>query len=693
MFTRTWIRRLFARTPHTRRKEPARFRPRLEALEGRLAPAVLTVNSTADNTTDTSVLTLREAIAIVNTSPDVKTLSQSIQNQISGALHAGKTDTIQFDPTKVTGAITLGGTQLELSLPSSTAAVTIDGGAAGVTVDGNQASRIFRVDKGVQASLEDLTLKHGSAGFGGGIDNFGTLTVSNCTLSGNSATDHDGGGIYNDGTLTVSNSTLSGNSATYGGGIFEDSAGKTDLATTLTLNNTIVAHVANSTGGDIDNNGTITGSHNLVDDGSDGLPDTIQADPKLDPKGLQNNGGPTQTLALQAGSPALTKGDSSLLPNDPSTGKPYATDQRGPGFPRVVNGQMDIGAYQVQPLSISPDSLQAGTYGTAYTKTITAAEAGFSSFTFSVPPGTLPPGLSLDSTTGTLSGTPAAANALPYTFTVTAKDVNGFTASQPYNLLINQAPATTAIVSAGGTYTGQPLAATGTVTGAGGLSTAPSSFLYVGTGSTSYGLSATPPTNAGTYSVTATYAGDANHAGSSSAQTPFTIGQAPLTITAKDATIIQGEALPTTFGLSYSGFVPGEGPGVLGGTPTFTLTATGPTTYAIKPGGLTATNYQIQFASGTLTVLSWSQATANLLKQVNDAKQPNGAGLDQGLKNSLDSKLQAAIASFNQGNLTAAKNQLAAFLNEVSAQKGKGIDDGLAKTLSDSALEILNAIG
>jgi len=173
----------------------------------------------------------------------------------------------------------------------------------------------------------------------------------------------------------------------------------------------------------------------------------------------------------------------------------------------------------------------------------------------------------------------------------------------------------------------------------------------------------------------------------------FAISKAPLTITAQDATVIQGEALPSTFGLSYSGFVPGEGPGVLGGTPTFTLTATGPTTYAIQPGGLTASNYQITFASGTLTVLSWTQATTNLLTQVNDAKQPNGAGLEQGLKNSLDSKLQAAIASFNQGNQTAAKNQLAAFLNEVSAQKGKGIDDGWAQTLSDSALEILNAIG
>ena len=71
----------------------------------------------------------------------------------------------------------------------------------------------------------------------------------------------------------------------------------------------------------------------------------------------------------------------------------------------------------------------------------------------------------------------------------------------------------------------------------------------------------------------------------------------------------------------------------------------------------------------------------------------NDAGLEQGIQNSLDSKLQAALDSFSQGNQTAAKNQLAAFLNEVSAQSGKKIDDALADALSASALEILNAVG
>src|SRR5205823_192585 len=63
---------------------------------------------------------------------------------------------------------------------------------------------------------------------GGGIANYGTLTVTSSTLSGNSASSYNGGGIANYGTLTVTSSTLSGNSASYGGGIANN--------TTLTLN-------------------------------------------------------------------------------------------------------------------------------------------------------------------------------------------------------------------------------------------------------------------------------------------------------------------------------------------------------------------------------------------------------------------------------------------------------------------------
>ena len=61
---------------------------------------------------------------------------------------------------------------------------------------------------------------------GGGIYNdHATLTLNNCTISGNTADQGSGGGIYNDGyggsaTLTVTNCTISGNSAWPGGGIY-----------------------------------------------------------------------------------------------------------------------------------------------------------------------------------------------------------------------------------------------------------------------------------------------------------------------------------------------------------------------------------------------------------------------------------------------------------------------------------------
>src|SRR5208337_2664785 len=184
-------------------------------------------------------------------------------------------------------------------------------------------------------TLTNDTLSGNSATDGGGIYNYGTVTLTNDTLSGNSAT--DGGGIYNDGTVTLTNVTISGNSATYGGGIYNDYTGTVPLTTdtlsgnsanygggnistcgTVTLTNTIVAN--SPTGGDVFNTGTLTGSHNLIDDGTDGLADTIVADPELGP--LQDNGGPTQTMALMAGSPALDAASAAL------SGAP-TTDQRG----------------------------------------------------------------------------------------------------------------------------------------------------------------------------------------------------------------------------------------------------------------------------------------------------------------------------------------------------------------------------
>jgi hypothetical protein len=266
MFARTWITRLFGRiTPRTAcrrgtaRREGSRARLALEGLEGRLAPATLVVNSTQDTANQTDpYLSLREALAIVNSPSLPSGLSDQILARIDGTLHDGGTDSIGFDSTAVTGPIVLGGTQLELSLPASMAAVTINGGS-GVTVDAAGLSRVFLVDSGVQATLANLTITHGNAtgafpdGNGGGIYNSGTLTVTNSTLRANSARVL-GGGIEDLGPLTVTNSTLSSNSASIGigGGINIDSG------TVTVTNSTISSNFAAGDGGGIENGGTLT---------------------------------------------------------------------------------------------------------------------------------------------------------------------------------------------------------------------------------------------------------------------------------------------------------------------------------------------------------------------------------------------------------------------------------------------------
>jgi CSLREA domain-containing protein len=102
----------------------------------------------------------------------------------------------------------------------------IGAGAESTLIDGNQIDRVFRIHSPAVVLLSGLTIQRG------GIINIGTLTLENCTLSGNSA--RQGGGIYNQtgGTLTLKNCTLSGNLADDGGGgIYNQTGG------TLTLEN------------------------------------------------------------------------------------------------------------------------------------------------------------------------------------------------------------------------------------------------------------------------------------------------------------------------------------------------------------------------------------------------------------------------------------------------------------------------
>ena len=87
--------------------------------------------------------------------------------------------------------ITLSGTDLELS--NTTGLQTITGPAVGVTVSGGGLSGVFQVDAGVTASMSGLKITDGdTSGGGGGLYNLGTTTLSDVTLSGNTASGNGG---------------------------------------------------------------------------------------------------------------------------------------------------------------------------------------------------------------------------------------------------------------------------------------------------------------------------------------------------------------------------------------------------------------------------------------------------------------------------------------------------------------------
>ena len=192
--------------------------------------------------------------------------------------------------------------------------------------------------------VSNSTLSGNSAIFGGGgIDSHGPLTVANSTLVGNSAP-YFGGGIYSNSMFTITNTTLSGNSASYGGGIATDLFDDSPVSERK-LANTIIAGNFGGSGPDVYGRVNSIG-HNLVGviDSSSGWFDTDMTgtsstpfDPLLGP--LQDNGGPTWTMALLADSPAINQGNNALAGS-----RPY--DQRGPGYPRILGGTVDIGAFE-----------------------------------------------------------------------------------------------------------------------------------------------------------------------------------------------------------------------------------------------------------------------------------------------------------------------------------------------------------
>ena len=216
------------------------------------------------------------------------------------------------------------------------------------------------------ATIRDSTIADNGGGidFGGGIVSFvGAVTVENSTISGNSGGSWGGGIANNSGTLVVRNSTIAGNSANSGGGAFNYFGTVTFENSTVTGNTAAVGRAGAGFGGTgatvrssiIAGNGLggncagpLTDSGYNIEDDTDALCGFSAANhslsgtnPLLDAAGLKDNGGPTKTIALQSGSPAIDAIPSGVN----GCGTTITNDQRGVSRPQ--GSGCDIGAFEL----------------------------------------------------------------------------------------------------------------------------------------------------------------------------------------------------------------------------------------------------------------------------------------------------------------------------------------------------------
>jgi hypothetical protein len=338
------------------------------------------VNSTADGVGSAfGQVSLRQAVNIVNA-------------QTTG-------DSITFDPSVFATPETITLTSDPLVL-TDLAKTTIAGpGANLLTISGGDKTRVFDVP-GSSLALSGLTISGGNADNGGGLrNNAGTLALTNVTVSGNTASGN-GGGLYTtsgssttledvtfnantasvgggvaigqSSASTLTNVTVSGNTATSNGGGLAVLGGTLSL-TNVTISNNRAGGTSGSAGGGLDISGAtanvrlrntiVAGNGNNDVSGSyTGTKNLIGGNQLLAPLG--NYGGPTQTIALLPGSPAIAGGSAGF-------GVP-ATDQRGQ--PR--DGHVDIGAFQSQGFTLNPvagSTPQTASGGQAFTNPLAVA--------------------------------------------------------------------------------------------------------------------------------------------------------------------------------------------------------------------------------------------------------------------------------------------------------------------------------
>ena len=408
------------------------------------------------------------------------------------------------------------------------------------------------------------------------------MTVVNCTIADNSR-----GGINNAGTATLDNTIVALN--TNGGTAADDISGS----------------VSTSSGYNLIGTGGSGGLVNGVNGNQVGV-----ANPGLG--ALAEYGGPTQTIALLPGSPAIDAGSNALAVD--ASGNPLTTDQRGAGYPRVVNGTVDIGAFESHGFTLTPvtgstpqgtpvNSPFADPLAVIVTANNPAEPVAGGIVTFSAPASGASAGLSTAgpvtiASNGQASVT-ATANAIGGQYTVTASTAG---AAVPVSFVLNNQFLSQTITFgplAGQTYGVAPMTLSATDT-----SNLPVSFTVLSGPATISG-SVLTVTGAGTVEVEASQSGNASYAAANPVDESFTVAPAPLTITptAGQSMVYGSTVPPLTY--TYAGLVNGDTSATFsGGLATTATSSSSVGGYSITQGTLAATgNYTIAtFNPGTLTV-------------------------------------------------------------------------------------------
>jgi YVTN family beta-propeller protein len=650
-----------------------------------------TVTSVAD---DGSAGTLRDAIANANSGDTIRFDVTGTITLTQGTLEIGKELTISgpgADSLTISGGHAYTVFQIDSGTTVTISGLTMQDGLGGA--NGGDISNYGTLT----ITNSTLLMSTPSNGEGGGIFNTGTLTVANSSFFGNLGfgVAAYGGGIFNKGTAAVDNSTFSSlgvggfggaiynavgatlvvtnstfwrNAANAGGAIFNnDGSGGTtvvnstlvgnggiyNLNATTRIKNTILAN--NSDGGNCYVNGgaVVSYGHNLSDDNSCASSFTKTGDLNntpagLDPAGLKNNGGSTETIALLSNSSAVDA--IAVSPVNYCTGvdgtTPVRIDQRG--ITRPYGSACDIGAFEIRAASVaitlSPNPSVFGQQ-VAIAATV-SSNAGTPTGTVTFNDGTTALG------TGTLNGS-GQATFIKSTLTAGMHTVSvGYGGDANFDpspslavaqIVAKAATTTTLNSSPNPSTTGQTVnfiatvagqyggAATGTVTFKEGTNKTLSTASLVN-GSATLPLSTL---GAGTHTVTAVYGGDPNSNGSTSPA----ITQ---TVTGKTATTttVSSSLNPSFVGQSVT-FTATVSPSAATGTVTFKAGQTVLGTASLSSGtaafstsSLSAGSFNIvavyggdaQFASSTSGSLTQTVNKASTTTVLGSTPNPSSVG-------------------------------------------------------------------